>query len=67
MKCSPRTIKILLLKGELFMSEDFSKYFNKGNDCDACDNQYLCGIDCDAVGCKCADKGKECHFIERAE
>lgn len=43
---------------------DYSKCFNKGNDCDCCDNQYLCGRDGDAVGCKRADEGQECEFVE---
>ena len=39
-------------------------FFNKGNDCDCCENQFFCGKYGDAVGCKCADEGKECKFIE---
>lgn len=48
-------------------TEDFSKYFNKGNDCDACKNQYLWGIDGDKLGCKCQDEGKECNYEECIE
>ena len=46
------------------MNNKFSQYFNKGNDCDACMNQYHCGIDGDAVGCKRHDEGLECEFEE---
>lgn len=44
--------------------KDFNEYFNKGNDCDNCKNQYICGVDGDAVGCKCRDEGRECEFEE---
>lgn len=37
--------------------------FNKGNDCDCCENQYLCGIDGDCVACHRADENKECNFV----
>lgn len=47
--------------------KDYSKFFNKGNDCDCCGNQYICGKDGDALGCKCIDEGKECNFIETVE
>lgn len=43
--------------------QDNSKGYNKGNDCDCCDNQYLCGRDGDAVGCRCQDISKECKYI----
>lgn len=49
------------------MKEDCSQYYNKGNDCDACKNQYLHGIDGDRIGCKCYDDRKECEFVERIE
>ena len=49
------------------MKKDYSKYYNKGNDCDCCENQYLCGVDGDSIGCKCQDEGKECEFVERVE
>lgn len=49
------------------MEKDYSKYFNKGNDCDTCGNQYLCGRDGDATGCRCADNGEECKYTERVE
>lgn len=42
---------------------DFDGFFNKGNDCDCCENQYLCGADGDAVGCHRADENNECQFI----
>jgi len=42
---------------------NYEKYFNKGNDCDCCENQYLTGTDGDAVACRQADKNKECMFI----
>lgn len=41
------------------------KYFNEGNDCDICRNQYLCGRDGDAIGCRRQDKGMKCNFEER--
>lgn len=47
--------------------KDYSKFYNKGNDCDCCKNQYLCGCDGDAIGCKCADSGEDCNFIECKE
>lgn len=43
------------------------KDYNKGNDCDCCEHQYLCGTDGDATGCKLADEGKECNFIATKE
>ena len=44
--------------------EDYSLFYNKGNDCDACKNQYLRGVDGDAYGCRCKDSCEECHFEE---
>lgn len=41
--------------------------YNKGNDCDCCNNQYLCGRDGDATGCKCFDRGEPCHYDEAKE
>lgn len=43
----------------------YSKDYNKGNDCDCCENQYLRGYGSESIGCKCADESKECNFIER--
>lgn len=43
--------------------DSFNKYYNKGNDCDTCENQYPCGKYGDAVGCRCQDANKECAFI----
>jgi len=40
------------------------KNYNNGNDCDCCENQYLCVDDGDAVGCRCADAGDKCTFIQ---
>ena len=37
--------------------------YNKGNDCDNCQNEYICGEFGDAIGCRCADEGKECNFV----
>lgn len=39
--------------------KNHDKYFNKGNDCDCCENQYLCGVDGDSVACRQADENKE--------
>lgn len=47
--------------------KDYSQYYNKGNDCDCCENQYLCCKDGDATGCTCYDEQRECEFIERPE
>jgi hypothetical protein len=47
--------------------KDYSEYYNKGNDCDCCENQYLCGAYGDATGCKCVDNEEPCHFIEYQE
>lgn len=41
--------------------------YNQGNDCDACENQYLCGQYGDATGCHRKDKGLECEFIESGD
>jgi hypothetical protein len=42
----------------------WDKLYNRGNDCDACKSQYLCGRDGDATACKRADNGMECLFEE---
>lgn len=47
--------------------EDYTKCYNQGNDCDYCYNQYRCGRDGDEIGCRCADNGDECCFIESDE
>lgn len=47
--------------------KDYSKFYNKGNDCDACENQYMCGRDGDELGCRCADEDQECNYIEQEE
>ncbi len=44
-------------------SEDYSHYYNKGNDCDCCKNQYLYGKDGDMLGCHCRDNNTDCHYI----
>jgi len=49
------------------MDKDYNQYYNKGNDCDSCKNQYLCGKDGDAVGCRRQDDGLDCKFIESEE
>lgn len=49
------------------MEKDFSSYYNKGNDCDACVNQYICGVDGDEVGCTRYDNKEKCKFVERDE
>jgi hypothetical protein len=49
------------------MDKDYSGYYNKGNDCDTCENQYLCGAFGDATGCKLFDEGRECEFVEHKE
>ena len=41
---------------------DYSKFYNKGNDCDCCKNQYLERGDVEC--CRKADNGEECEFIE---
>ena len=46
------------------MEKDYDQYYNKGNDCDACENQYLCGTYGDATGCRRYDEGLECEFVE---
>lgn len=53
------------LKNEEFAraeETDYSKYFNKGNDCDACLHQFL--IREDAVACRKELNGEECDFVE---
>jgi len=49
------------------MDKDYNQYYNKGNDCDACKNQYLCGKDGDAVGCHRQDEELDCEFVESEE
>lgn len=44
--------------------DNFEDCYNKGNDCDACENQYICGLYGDALGCKCFDEGLPCSFVE---
>lgn len=47
--------------------KDYSQNYNKGNDCDACQNQYLCGRDGDATGCKRFDDELDCEYIESVD
>lgn len=47
--------------------DNFEDCYNKGNDCDACLNQYLCGLYGDGVGCRCKDEGLPCDFAEGGE
>lgn len=47
--------------------EFWNKFYNKGNDCDSCENQYLYGRDGDAFGCRCYEEGEECNYSELAE
>lgn len=49
------------LQGE---EDKYSKFYNKGNDCDCCQNQYLTGEFGDGWGCRCKDDGKECNYQE---
>lgn len=44
--------------------EDYSHYYNKGNDCDYCENQYLYGKDGDMLGCHCRDNNTDCHYVK---
>jgi hypothetical protein len=46
------------------MDDKYSQHYNKGNDCDTCQNQYICGVYGDALGCKRQDEGLECEFVE---
>jgi hypothetical protein len=50
---------------ERMKNEDYSKFFNKGNDCDLCKNQYLTGQYGDALGCRCIDNKEKCNYEER--
>lgn len=43
--------------------KDYSQ-FNKGNDCDFCENQYWWGLDGDKTGCRKYDEGKECEYVD---
>jgi len=47
-----------------YSAKEWEETYNKGNDCDCCENQYLCGRDGDAIGCKCVDNGEECNFTD---
>ena len=49
------------------MDENYNRYYNKGNDCDVCKHQYICGRDGDVVGCSRGDEGLDCEFIELYE
>jgi hypothetical protein len=49
------------------MEREYSEFYNKGNDCDNCKNQYLTGLDGDAYGCKCKDDNKDCKYEENKE
>lgn len=42
----------------------YDKFYNKGNDCDCCINQYRCGRDGDAEACRRADEGQDRLFEE---
>jgi hypothetical protein len=69
---TPSKQKNIITFGELgvgrqFRVKEYIQYYNKGNDCDCCENQYLCGRDGDALGCLCFDENRECEFIERPE
>lgn len=44
--------------------KDYDMFYNKGNDCDSCMNQYLTGKYGDAWGCKRADRNLECEYVE---
>jgi hypothetical protein len=44
--------------------EDFSKYFNKGNDCDMCKHQYMTGQDGTIYACRRDELGLQCDFEE---
>ncbi len=46
--------------------EMFEDFYNKGNDCDICENQYLCGLYGDSLGCKCFDEGLTCNFVNES-
>lgn len=49
------------------MERDYNEFYNKGNDCDNCKNQYLTGLNGDAYGCKCKDDNKDCKYEENKE
>lgn len=40
--------------------DDYSKYYNKGNDCDCCKNQYW--VKEDVLSCRKFDDGKTCDY-----
>jgi len=46
------------------MGKNYNEYYNKGNDCDVCKNQYVCGEYGDATGCSRYDEGLECEFVK---
>lgn len=46
-------------------NEDYSKFYNKGNDCDFCKNQYITGRYGDSLGCKCIDNKEKCNYEEK--
>lgn len=58
-------MKIRILGG--IGMEDYTEYFNQGNDCDCCENQYLCGEYGTVTACHRADTGLSCEFVERSE
>ena len=46
------------------MEIKYEDLFNKGNDCDMCQNSYYYGLDGDKIGCKRADDKLDCEFVE---
>lgn len=58
--CCDECFKIL--HHEEYQENQYDKYFNKGNNCDDCSNQYLSGKDGDSVGCWRYDNGLECQI-----
>ena len=54
--------------GKQFRFKEWIQYnYNKGNDCNCCENQYISGADGDTVDCLCFDENRACEFIERPE
>lgn len=45
-------------------SKKYEEFFNKGNDCDTCEHQYMTGRDGTVSACWMKDFGRECEYKE---
>jgi len=45
-------------------SKKYEEFFNRGNDCDTCEHQYMTGRDGTVSACRMADFDRECEYKE---